>query len=81
MNTRLIRLKEVMAITGLSRSSIYRYIDEGRFPEAVSIGSRTVAWVDREIFQWVESRIDSRDSNLLYGYGYGEDTNDHNSMY
>lgn len=79
MNTRLIRLKEVMAITGLSRSSIYRYIDEGRFPEAVTIGSRTVAWVDREIFRWVESRIENRDSNLLYGYG--GDTNGNKLMY
>lgn len=79
MSTRLIRLKEVMAITGLSRSSIYRYIDEGRFPEAVSIGSRTVAWVDREILRWVESRIENRDSNVLYGYG--EDIRDHQSMY
>ncbi|HBK3325498.1 TPA: AlpA family transcriptional regulator [Vibrio parahaemolyticus] len=79
MSTRLIRLNEVMAITGLSRSSIYRYIDEGRFPEAVSIGSRTVAWVDREILRWVESRIENRDSNVLYGYG--EDIKDYQSMY
>ena len=69
MSTRLMRLKEVMCVTGLSRSSIYRYISEGRFPESVSIGKRTTAWIDKEILRWVASRIDRRDSNILYGYG------------
>lgn len=68
MSARLIRLKEVMSITGLSRSSIYRYIDEGRFPESVAVGVRSVAWIDTEVSRWVASRIDSRDNNMLYGY-------------
>lgn len=68
MSTRLIRLKEVMSTTGLSRSQLYRYIGEGRFPESVAIGGRSVAWVEAEVLRWVASRIDSRDNNMLYGY-------------
>ena len=33
----LIRLKEVIALTSLSRSSIYKFISEGRFPKSVSV--------------------------------------------
>lgn len=35
---RIIRLKEVMDLTGLSRSTIYKYIAEGQFPVPVPLG-------------------------------------------
>lgn len=66
--TRLIRLKEVMALTGLSRSGIYKYISEERFPPSVNLGGRAVAWVESEVHQWVQNLIDTRDSNRLFGY-------------
>ncbi|WP_446446218.1 helix-turn-helix transcriptional regulator [Shewanella sp. 1180_01] len=40
---KLIRLKDVIGCTGHSRSTIYKYIDEGIIPKSVS-GDRTVAW-------------------------------------
>jgi prophage regulatory protein len=70
MKTRLIRIKEVVAATGLSRSRIYQYINEGRFPSSVSLGGRSVAWVESEIDKWIENTIGQRDNNLLYGYNY-----------
>lgn len=68
MNERLIRMKDVMRITGLSRSRIYQYIGEGRFPASVSLGGRSVAWVESEIIRWVNDVIRQRDNNILYGY-------------
>lgn len=68
MQTRLIRLKEVMTLTGLSRSGIYKYISEDRFPENVSLGGRAVAWVESEIQQWIDNVISRRDDNRLTGY-------------
>ena len=68
MSTRLIRLNEVISRTGLSRSRIYQYINEDKFPANVSLGGRSVAWVDSEISAWIENVIGQRDSNLLYGY-------------
>jgi|APCry1669188910_1035180.scaffolds.fasta_scaffold926555_1 prophage regulatory protein len=58
----MLKLKEVQKITGLSRSSIYSYIDKGLFPTQVKLGERSVAWVDQEITDWVESRISVRDA-------------------
>ena len=40
----LWRLPKVLAIVGLSRSSLYRAINEGRFPRPVRLGPRAVAW-------------------------------------
>ncbi len=68
MSTRLIRLNEVISRTGLSRSRIYQYINEDKFPTNVSLGGRSVAWVESEIAQWIENVIGHRDNSLLYGY-------------
>ena len=58
----LMRLPNVMVATGLSRSTIYKRINEGTFPAPVRIGPRTVAWVTKEIEEWVRRRIsESRD--------------------
>ncbi|WP_318462195.1 AlpA family transcriptional regulator [Photobacterium leiognathi] len=58
---RFIRLKEVMHVTGLGRSSIYNYMAEGRFPKTVSLGGRAVAWVESDIKLWMAEKVTARD--------------------
>ena len=53
----LIRLGAVMARTGLSRSTLYAYMREGRFPQPVAISERCVAWVEGEVDAWIAQRI------------------------
>lgn len=55
-----IRLDQVKARTGLSRSTLYAYIRDGRFPAPVTISERCVAWVESEIDGWISDRIASR---------------------
>lgn len=62
---RLIKLKEVMTNTGLSRSSVYRYISEGHFPKPIATGERSVAWLDSEIDDWILERVAQRDELLV----------------
>ncbi|MCW8346552.1 AlpA family transcriptional regulator [Vibrio sp. ZSDZ65] len=57
---RLIRLKEVLAMTGLSRSGVYRSIENQQFPKQVSLGDRAVAWVESEVQAWLVDRVVSR---------------------
>lgn len=57
MRNTILRLPDVKARTGLSRSTIYLRISEGNFPKPVSISERAVGWVESEIDQWVETRI------------------------
>jgi prophage regulatory protein len=59
---KFIKLTDVMKLTGLSRSSIYLAISEGKFPKQVSLGVRSVAWVSNEIEDWMESCIANRGS-------------------
>ena len=46
-----------MARTGLSRSTIYVRLDEGRFPRPVSLGARAVGWIEAEVDEWMRERI------------------------
>ena len=55
--TRFLRLPDVQARTGLSRSTIYVRLGEGRFPRAVSLGSRAVGWIEAEVDEWIRERI------------------------
>ena len=58
--TALVRLNEVKARTGLSRSTLYAYVRDGRFPPPVAISKRCVAWVEGEINLWIADRITAR---------------------
>ena len=52
--TRLIRLPEVMMRVGLGRSTIYRKMEEGRFPRSRSISLKCAVWIEAEIDDWIE---------------------------
>jgi len=52
-----LRLPEVKAITGLSKSSLYALIQEKQFPAPVRLGMRAVAWIKSEVRQWAMERI------------------------
>lgn len=57
MANAILRLPDVKSRTGLSRSTIYLRVKNGTFPAPVSLGSRAVGWVDTEIQQWLDERI------------------------
>lgn len=59
MATAILRLPTVKARTGLSRSTIYLRISEGRFPKPVSLGGRAVGWVEAEITDWLNQQIEA----------------------
>lgn len=54
----ILRRKQVESRTGLSRSTIYARIAAGLFPSPIDLGGgRAVGWLESEIDQWVQSRI------------------------
>ena len=56
MTDRLIRIREVTALTGKSRASVYRGMANGTFPPSVRIGQDAVAWPESAIARWIEER-------------------------
>jgi prophage regulatory protein len=59
---RLIRLPEVLQLSGLSRSAVYQKIRDGDFPQQVKTSTRSSAWVLSEVIAWKNARIAARDS-------------------
>ena len=55
--SRILRLPDVKARTGLSRASIYAFIKNGHFPSSISLGARSVGWLESEIDLWIAGRI------------------------
>ena len=56
MNDRLLRREEVEARSGLARSTIYRLMRVGKFPEPRRIGERAVRWSEAELTRWLQDR-------------------------
>jgi prophage regulatory protein len=57
---RIIRLKTVLARTGLSRSTIYRKIAEGTFPAQLKISTNGTGWHESDINRWIADPVSWR---------------------
>ncbi|ELO0986038.1 AlpA family transcriptional regulator [Citrobacter freundii] len=58
MSQSFIRLSEVQRRTGYSKAWIYRLMGLGKFPSSVKIGSRSIAFVESEVDDWINQRIE-----------------------
>ncbi|ELA9315113.1 AlpA family transcriptional regulator [Vibrio parahaemolyticus] len=59
---KFLRIQDVMSLTGLGRSTIYKFMDEDIFPKTIPLGGRAVGWLESEIEEWMESRLALRDN-------------------
>ncbi|WP_299022461.1 AlpA family transcriptional regulator [uncultured Photobacterium sp.] len=53
----IIRLPEVLTKTGISRACLYKQIQHGLFPSQISLGYRSVGWLEREIDAVLKARV------------------------
>ena len=58
--TRLLKLPEVIRLTGYSRDSVYRLAKAGKFPQRVKPSTRASRWREDEIQQWIEQHSAAR---------------------
>ena len=54
--TKMMRLPDVIAATGLSRSRLYELEQLGQFPQRRKLSERAMAWRSDEIAAWIDSR-------------------------
>lgn len=52
---RILRIKAVLALTGLSRSTLYRKVEQGRFPKQINIAERCVGWRQSAVREWMQN--------------------------
>ena len=57
-----VALPEVIARTGYRRSNIYLLMSKGQFPQSVRLGPKAVAWLESEVDEWMQGRIEQRDN-------------------
>lgn len=68
----LLRIKDVLHKTGLSRSSLYEKIARRNFPEPIKLGLRSVAWLESEVNEWVLQCISATRTFSNYKKQLGE---------
>ena len=54
---RVVRLKQVATLTGLSKTQIYRLMQRGQFPVPARLSERVVAWDEAAIQNWLTERF------------------------
>jgi len=57
-NLKILYMKDVMDMAGISRMTIYRWIKEDKFPAATKIGSCN-AWRYQKVMDWIQEQFDS----------------------
>lgn len=53
---RILRIDEVVRLTGLSKAMIYALIKQGLFPRPVLLSKRAVGWIEEDLEAWIKSR-------------------------
>ena len=53
---RLLRLRDVLQLVPVGRSTIYDWMARDAFPKAVQLGGGIVAWRESEVRRWIEDR-------------------------
>lgn len=56
MGERLLRLGEVADRLGISKATVYRWLEGGRLPARRAIGENTVGILESELTEWLRSR-------------------------
>ena len=61
--SKVLKLKEVVKKSALSKSSLYEKIKRGTFPAPIKLGERASGWIDDEVDEWIEARRRERVGN------------------
>ena len=62
MVERILRKRELPAVTGYHATRISELIQEGSFPAPIKLGMRSIGWLESEISEWQRQRIEQRDA-------------------
>tara|TARA_B100001113_G_C21089132_1_gene613506 strand:- start:606 stop:839 length:234 start_codon:yes stop_codon:yes gene_type:complete len=65
--SQVIRLAQVKAMTGLSRSTIYKFMSHKQFPKQIKLGLKSSGWLVDEVDTWIQNQIEDRDNGKIKG--------------
>jgi prophage regulatory protein len=58
---KILRFPQVIAKTGLSRSTIYALLSVGKFPKKIQLSPRRVGFLEAEVDAWLNEKTQSRE--------------------
>ena len=53
---KILKAKEVASMINLSRVTIWRLENEGKFPQRIRISTKRISWLEDEVTKWIEKR-------------------------
>jgi len=59
IDLRVLRIRHVMTMTGLARSTVYKYIAEKDFPRPIPLAGTSVGWIEAEVKHWLADSFES----------------------
>lgn len=65
MEQRLLELEEVLKLTKLSRTTIWRLTKRGKFPQPIRLSARRVAWLKSDVLLWLKNCTNKTDNKQL----------------
>jgi prophage regulatory protein len=68
MQNAILRLPEVIKLTGRSRSSIYAGIKDGSFVQPIKLGPRAIGFLEKEIDEWIKRRVEQTRTSTVYEF-------------
>ena len=61
---RVLKIKEVAEEISVSVPQVYKLVSLGRFPKPIKLGERGSGWLRTEVDDWLQSRVEVRDSEV-----------------
>ena len=52
----LVTVKEVLSTTKINRSTLWRMVQDGRFPPPIRISERCIRWPENQVNEWIDAR-------------------------
>ena len=56
MEAAILRERDVLALLGISKATLWRWRKAGNFPAAIQLGPNSVAWRREAVDEWLASR-------------------------
>ena len=57
---RILRIRQVLEVTGLRRTSLYKKLNANEFPKPVKLGVRAVGWRETDVHAWMDNLATSK---------------------
>ena len=57
---RFIRMPDLRSKVGLSKSQIYKLIQQGDFPKPIKLGDKIAVWTNSEVEEWMSAKVHTR---------------------